>query len=229
MREKGYSEYEIEKILEDVKYDIDALANDVVTGKMSLEEALERVKSIPPSIQPPTPTPTISTPAPTEREQRIEKLGETIWNKYLYELLTFGLNYIYNEYGGEIGILERDLDKLAEYLTTKLRTAGYEMRSYGNRNKTFRYVIAGEVLIKHANKIVFEGLLHVTSRAVASYIPTIKRKFRHVYEAIINSGVQGCFAKAICGVIYSYLNIPKPKWPEDIIICYDLLGKVGGS
>ena len=229
LREKGYSEYEIEKILEDVKYDIDALANDVVTGKMSLEEALERVKSIPPSIQPHTPTPTISTPAPTEREQRIEKLGETIWNKYLYELLTFGLNYIYNEYGGEIGILERDLDKLAEYLTTKLRTAGYEMRSYGNRNKTFRYVIAGEVLIKHANKIVFEGLLHVTSRAVASYIPTIKRKFRHVYEAIINSGVQGCFAKAICGVIYSYLNIPKPKWPEDIIICYDLLGKVGGS
>jgi len=70
LRELGYSEDKINEIINVVKFDIESLAKEVVDKRMTLKEALERVKRIPVPIES-IEKPIIETTKPESEEVKI--------------------------------------------------------------------------------------------------------------------------------------------------------------
>jgi len=233
LKRHGVTNYR--QCLDYVKDDIEALVDEVVKGRLSLDEAIERVERLGiPEIAtikraPPTP---IGVGAPTEVPEAAYLTAgqavDVIWNNYLPQLLNFGLRYVFENYGRDIGIFERDLGTIARRLASRLRLVGEEMRAKGEAESKGRLIWAGQGLIRYAYDIVWNGIVSGMRRVTADIWPQL-RLFPSVTKALSETGLTNPEVRALAGVVFKYLGIPKEYWTEDVIKCYDKLVSVAGE
>ena len=232
LRDQGYTG--ISKALSYIRPELEMLAEEVVEGRMSVEEAIRRAVDLaktyatPPKPAPPRVPPTVPRVErpPVEVPRRPEEFlspgeaADIIWEEHLGELFNFGIRYVFENYMRERGMLEQDLGRVAYRLTSKVRLLGQRMRREGEEKGTGRLIWASYALTRYAPEIVQFGLLWAMRKIVPEIWPEL-RLFRNVVEALRGTGIEGSTAKALVGVVYDYAGIPRNKWPEDVVQCYD--------
>jgi len=229
------------KCIEYVKEDIESLAESVAKGEMTVEEALERVREIPippiarfrrvaPPVAPPTAPPTGIPAEAVPPEERVFKspkeIADILWKYHLDSLLLFGLNYVFENYGRKYGMTEGMKKSVASELAKRLRQLGMQME----KEEQARYKIVGDFLTRYWYEIVRKGVLDPLAKYAADYIIPLLRKSRpDIYEALVSMDIKGSIAKAFMGVLLDYLGIPRERWPEDVLKCYEKLIEVAGG
>jgi len=228
LKREGYTR--VTTALKEIAYDLEDLAESVVEGWLSFDEAVERgVRLARQYATPPKPpkappaVPRVEKP-PVEVPRRpflsAEEAADIIWKEYLGDLFNFGIRYVFENYLRERGMLEQDLGRVAYRLASKVRLLGQRMRREGEEEGVGRYIWASYALTRYAPEIVQFGLLWAMRKIVPEIWPEL-RLFRNVVEALRRTGIEGCTAKALVGVVYDYAGIPRNKWPEDVIQCYE--------
>jgi hypothetical protein len=109
------------------------------------------------------------------------------------------------------GIIEKEQE---------LRSIGNRLVSLGERTGLGRYIWAGELLRKYAHEAALYGIYHAISQHIGEVLPWIM-KFRNVYEALRQTGIRDCVAKALTGVVYDYMGVPEERWEPGVKECYD--------
>jgi len=224
------------KCIEYVKEDIESLAESVAKGEITIEEALERVREIPippiarfrrvaPPVAPTAP-PTEAVP-PEERVFRSPKeIADILWKYHLDSLLLFGLNYVFENYGRKYGMTGGMKKPVASELTNRLRLLGMQME----KEEQARYKIVGDFLTRYSYEIVWKGVLEPLARYSAYFIiHWLRANHPDIYNALISMDIKGSIAKAFMGVLLDYLGIPRERWPEDVLKCYEKLIEVAGG
>jgi hypothetical protein len=238
LREQGVTN--VRQVLEAVREDIEALAEEVAAGRLTLEEALQRVREIPmppiarlrkvvapPVAPPPEEVPPEVPPEVPEAFLTPKEAADIIWNEYLPDLFNFGLGYVFENYMRRRGMTAGMRSRVAEILASYLRTLGLEMERRGKEEEKGRLMWAGEALVKYAPEIVWFGILRPFARYAAELWPTL-RYFPNIVKALQATGIENCIAKALVGVVYDYLKIPYEAWPSDVFKCYQTLQDVAG-
>jgi len=230
LRDQGYTG--ISKALSYIRPELEILAEEVAEGRMSVEEAIRRATELartyatppkPPKAPPTVPRverPPVEVLRRPEKFLSAEEAADIIWKEYLGELFNFGIRYVFENYLRERGMLEQDLGRVAYRLASKVRLLGQRMRREGEEEGVGRYIWASYALTRYAPEIVQFGLLWAMRKIVPEIWPEL-RLFRNVVEALRRTGIEGCTAKALVGVVYDYVGIPRAKWPEDVIKCYE--------
>ena len=230
LKREGYTK--IAAALKEIAYDLEGLAESVVEGRLSLDEAVERgvilarLYATPPKptkvppIVPRVERPPVEVPRRLERFLSVGEAADIIWKEYLGDLFNFGIRYVFENYMRERGMLEQDLGRVAYRLASKIRMLGQRMRREGEEEGVGRYIWASYALTRYAPEIVQFGLLWAMRKIVPEIWPEL-RLFRNVVEALRRTGIEGCTAKALVGVVYDYVGIPRAKWPEDVVQCYE--------
>jgi len=230
LKREGYTR--VTTALKEIAYDLEDLAESVVEGWLSFDEAVERGVRLarqyatppkPPKAPPAVPRverPPVEVPRRPEEFLSVEEAADIIWREYLGDLFNFGIRYVFENYLRERGMLEQDLGRVAYRLASKIRMLGQRMRREGEEKGIGRYIWASYALTRYAPEIVQFGLLWAMRKIVPEIWPEL-RLFRNVVEALRRTGIEGCTAKALVGVVYDYAGIPRAKWPEDIIQCYE--------
>jgi hypothetical protein len=238
LREQGVTN--VRQVLEAVREDIEALAEEVAAGRLTLEEALQRVREIPmppiarlrkvvapPVAPPPEEVPPEVPPEVPEAFLTPKEAADIIWNEYLPDLFNFGLGYVFENYMRRRGMTAGMRSRVAEILASYLRTLGLEMERRGKEEEKGRLMWAGEALVKYAPEIVWFGILRPFARYAAELWPTL-RYFPNIVKALQATGIENCIAKALVGVVYDYLKISYEAWPSDVLKCYQTLQDVAG-
>jgi len=221
--------------IEYVKEDIESLAEAVVEGKLSLDEALHRVRMIGvPPIARLRRKITTERPLVTIPSEEIEEIREAfvspkeaadiIWNKYLPDLLNFGLRWVFENYGREFGMTEGMLGKVATILAARIRKLGMELVNKGRELDKGRYIWAGGALLRYPFETVWNGCFHAIKMHGPNIWPQV-RIFGELYKALGGEGI----LKALQGVVYKYLNIPEEEWPSDILSYYMTYEEIAGA
>ena len=230
LRDQGYTG--ISKALSYIRPELEMLAEEVAEGRMPIEEAIRRATELaktyatppkPPKAPPAVPRverPPVEVPRRPEEFLSAEEAADIIWKEYLGDLFNFGIRYVFENYMRERGMLEQDLGRVAYRLASKIRMLGQRMRREGEEKGIGRYIWASRALTKYAPEIAQFGLLWAMRKIVPEIWPEL-RLFKNVVEALRRTGIEGCTAKALVGVVYDYTNIPRAKWPEDVVQCYE--------
>jgi len=229
------------KCIEYVKEDIESLAEAVVKGELSFDEALHRVREIgiPPIARfrrvPGIPTaerlPERALPEiPPEEVEEIREAfvtpreaADIIWNRYLADLLNFGLRWVFENYGREFGMTEGMLNRVATILAARIRKLGIELVNKGRELDKGRYIWAGEALLRYPFEVVWNGCFYAIKMHSPNIWPQV-RVFGELYKALGGEGI----LKALQGVVYKYLNIPEEEWPSDVLSYYMTYEEVAG-
>jgi len=242
LREQGVTN--VRQVLDAVREDVEALADEVVAGRLTLDDAIQRVREIPippiahfrrmptapatpPAVAPP-PAEVAPAPRPEVGFLSPAQAADLIWEQYLPQLLTFGLRYVFEQYGRDLGVLEQHLSKIAWRLATRIRQLGVEMERRGEMEEKGRLIWAGMGLERYAPEIVWMGIVRPMGKIVPVIWPQL-RLFPSVVEALEATGIEGSVARALAGVVYDYLGIPQHEWTEDVRRCYDALVQAAGA
>jgi len=242
LREQGVTN--VRQVLDAVREDVEALADEVVAGRLTLDDAIQRVREIPippiahfrrmptapatpPAVAPP-PAEVAPAPRPEVGFLSPAQAADLIWEQYLPQLLTFGLRYVFEQYGRDLGVLEQHLSKIAWRLATRIRQLGVEMERRGEMEEKGRLIWAGMGLERYASEIVWMGIVRPMGKIVPVIWPQL-RLFPSVVEALEATGIEGSVARALAGVVYDYLGIPQHEWTEDVRRCYDALVQAAGA
>lgn len=229
------------QVLNAVRPDIEALAEEVLEGRMTKEDALERVQRIGiPSVakfrKEVTPAPV----TPEEEEMPVQPVqsrqvfltpkqaAEMIWSKYLPQLLIFGLKYVFEMYGREEGMTDYILRKTANYLAVYFREIGLKLVEKGEREGKGRLTIVGTALEKYPFLVVWNGVLKAMARTVTDFWSALQ-PHTDLINALTSIGINGCVAKAFTGVAYEVFHVPMNMWPRDVQQCYETLVNIAGA
>ncbi|MHC1625134.1 MAG: hypothetical protein ACXQS2_03975, partial [Methermicoccaceae archaeon] len=216
----------------------------VIAGRLTLDDAIQRVREIPippialfrrvsappappPAVAPP-PAEVVPAPRPEVRFLSAAQAADLIWNEYLPQLLMFGLRYVFEQYGRDLGMIEQHLSTIAWRLATRIRLLGVEMERRGEMEEKGRLIWAGMGLERYAPEIVWMGIVRPMGKIVPEIWPQL-RLFPSVVEALEATGIEGSIARALAGVVYDYLGIPQHEWTEDVRRCYDTLVQAAGA
>jgi len=231
--------------IEYVKEDIESLAEAVVEGKLSLNEALHRVRKIGvppiarlrrmPTIERPLEEEEFVAPPAEEREfVTAKEAAEIIYSKYLPHLLLYGLNWVFENYGRDFGMTKGMLGKTAWYLANKIKKLGKKLIGEGHTLKKGRLILVGDVLRLYPFEIVWQGIRKPVATHIANIYNSMRetegwRELLNVLENVYDEEghkIKNSVSVAFIGVLLRYLGAPEELWPPDIRICYNRLEEI---
>ena len=161
-------------------------------------------------------------------EERIKKeafeIGREIWNtpKYLYELITGGVNELLLRYSD----INPDEKWVKSYLEWRLTMLGEDLVKKGREEGKVRYLILGNVLLKYGKDIVERG---VGNLWIDHYWKSF-REAEEVWEDFFNNflllkyievGIRNqrdilTKTNIFYGILFEYMGIPQELWDEKI-------------